>query len=1217
MTLSLVLVILTSCFEATRGLFWDGPRNFELRSDDEDLSWHPPPDFRTTPMGRRSSSLLDQLVRDLRESRLRERLLRVPDLDIKKAVDMCRAAETSKLQAQVYFTEERSIDAIKTFKPLPEVKPRDTGQANTFRQPAKRQESSGRKYHYCGSHHVPGRCPAYGKRYRSCGKRNNFARVCKSKSDNRVYQNNAVEFTNFANSCKYPPEQFFVGTVGADSMSSSSKAILLINDRPVNFKIDTGAQANIISKKLLNDIYGSRVNVRKTSVKLSTYTGQTIELLGCTTLPVKKDFNFPVIHLDFLVTKNSYQPILGLTPSADKLGLIGKCDNVNSVNCCRSISNLLCKSNQVFEGLGNLPGKYHISLCENSVPVVSVTRKVAFPLLEPLKAEIDRMVTAGVIEKVTELTDWVSPLVIVQKKNGALRVCLDPQNLNKAIKRPRYNLPTFEDITSKLAGTKYFSVLDAVSAFWQISLDEESSRFCTFSSPFGRFKFLRMPYGIKCAPERFQRVVAEMLEDIQNAENFFDLLFGVKPWKSIMKHWKVFKRCIEFNLKLSTHVTFLGHTLSSDGIAVDKSKLEPILSMSKPEDRQSLHRYLGMKNYLSKFLPNLSTLIAPLRELIKNNTVWLWDPSYDKIFDQVKEQLTKSTVLAFFDPRIESEIVVDASPFGLGAVLQQRGKPIAFASSTLTPTQRNYAHIEIEVLAVVYGCKKFHQYVYGTKFEIYSDHKPLIAMSKKPLSAMSSRMQRFYLQLQCYDYEIFYKLGKEVFVSDTLSKAPLIKNHFPTPEEDSLVLSVLDSLPISDIKLQEISDANKSDPLVQELKSLLECGWDSSKGVSLSAKKYLQYKDELHFVDDLLLKLDLIIVPERISKDIKEMIEKCPVCAKFQIGNAPEPDIPHEFPTSPWVKVAIDFLYSNGKNYVVVVDYYSKFIEVQLISSLQATVVIPAIKSIFARHSIPLELISDGGPPFNSRDFDCFTKSWKFKHVKVSAKYPKFNGQVERTIQTVKQIFRKTLADSKDPYLALLLHRATPVLGSIYSPAELLLNGKLSTVLPSLSMHRGVQNESYYNYQKKLRDRRAMLKSYRRTLPELQPGSSVFVQNRVHQWEPAEVLRQNEIPRSYGIQAYNGEVKTRNRIHLRPNKCSDFSSFKNFTDSEEYSTSDAIPESTTTVRPQEPVDEPASDSKSSQESSSEEPISGSPDKGPYRTRYGRVVKPPSRYVAKF
>ncbi|GBN09346.1 hypothetical protein AVEN_156308-1 [Araneus ventricosus] len=255
--------------------------------------------------------------------------------------------------------------------------------------------------------------------------------------------------------------------------------------------------------------------------------------------------------------------------------------------------------------------------------------------------------------------------------------------------------------------------------------------------------------------------------------------------------------------------------------------------------------------------------------------------------------------------------------------------------------------------------------------------------------------------------------------------------------------------------------------------------------------------------------------------------------------------------------------------------------------------------------------------PFNSRDFDCFAKSWKFKHVKVSAKYPKSNGQVERTIQTVKQIFRKTLADSKDPYLALLLYRATPVLGSIYSPAELLMNRSLSTVLPSLSMPKGVQNESYYNYQKKLRNRRAMFKSYRRTLPELQPGSSVFVQNRVREWEPAEVLRQNEIPRSYRIRTHNGEVRTRNRIQLRPNKCSDFAYFKNFTDSEEYSTSDAISESTPTLRPQEPVDEPESDTQSSQESNSYEPISRSPDKGPNRTRYGRVVKPPSRYIAKF
>ncbi|GBN94349.1 Uncharacterized protein K02A2.6 [Araneus ventricosus] len=467
--------------------------------------------------------LVDQLVRGLRESRLRERLLRVPDLDIKKAADICRAAETSKLQAQVYFTEERSIDAIKRFKPSPEVKPRATGQANKFRQPAKRQESSGRKCHYCGSHHVPGRCPAYGKQCRSCGKRNHFSRVCKLKSVNRVCQNNPEEFTNSANSCKYPPEQFFVSTI-------------------------------------------------------------------------------------FLVTKNSYQPILGLTASADKLGLIKKCDNVNSVNCCKSISNLLCKYNQVFEGLGNLPGKDRITLCENSVPVVSVTRKVAFSLPEPLKAELDRMVKAGVIKKVTELTDWVSPLVIVQKKNGAFRVCLDPQNLNRAIKRPQYNLPTFEDITSKLAGAKYFSVLDAVSAFWQISLDEDSSHFCTFSSPFGKFKFLRMPYGIKCAPERFQSSGRNARGYPEYRQFFDDLIVSSKTLEESNETLeKNFKRCTEFNLKLSkeksqicqTRVTLLGHTLSSDGIVVDKSKLEPILSMSKPEDRKSLHRYLGMINYLS------------------------------------------------------------------------------------------------------------------------------------------------------------------------------------------------------------------------------------------------------------------------------------------------------------------------------------------------------------------------------------------------------------------------------------------------------------------------------------------------------------------------------------------------------------------------------------------------------------------------------------------
>ncbi|GBM03010.1 hypothetical protein AVEN_14524-1 [Araneus ventricosus] len=155
------------------------------------------------------------------------------------------------------------------------MKPRDTSQANKLRQPAKRQEISGRKCQYCGSHHVPGKCPAYGKQCRSCGKRNHFSCACRLKFVSRVRQNSTVEFTNSENNCKYPPEQFFVGNVSADSMSSSWQAILLINDRPVNFKIVAGAQTNIISKKLLNDIYGSGVNVRKTSVKLVTKSTST------------------------------------------------------------------------------------------------------------------------------------------------------------------------------------------------------------------------------------------------------------------------------------------------------------------------------------------------------------------------------------------------------------------------------------------------------------------------------------------------------------------------------------------------------------------------------------------------------------------------------------------------------------------------------------------------------------------------------------------------------------------------------------------------------------------------------------------------------------------------------------------------------------------------------------------------------------------------------
>lgn len=268
------------------------------------------------------------------------------------------------------------------------------------------------------------------------------------------------------------------------------------------------------------------------------------------------------------------------------------------------------------------------------------------------------------------------------------------------------------------------------------------------------------------------------------------------------------------------------------------------------------------------------------------------------------------------------------------------------------------------------------------------------------------------------------------------------------------------------------------------------------------------------------------------------------------------------------------------------IDYYSKYIEVQLVSSLQGTDVIPLVKSIFARHGIPKQIISDGGPPFKSCEFLKFSKQWKFEHKIASAKYPKSNGQIERAIQTTKQIFRKSLADSKDPYLALLLYRTTPVQGSDYSPAELLMNRKLSTTLPSIGTETVVNFKNYFKRLREGKDNMKRLTNHRKTLPEIIPGTRVLVQNGTRCWEPAVVVKLEENkPRSYVLKTTNGSLITRNRVHLRINH-----NTQNI-----VSADDCFPDI-----PILPNTVPA-------------PTVSSPAPTVYKTRYGRTVRKPDSY----
>ena len=306
---------------------------------------------------------------------------------------------------------------------------------------------------------------------------------------------------------------------------------------------------------------------------------------------------------------------------------------------------------------------YHIEIDPSVNPVVTPCRNHPVAIREQLRQTLNEMEAMGVIRKVDEPTDWVNSLVVIEKPTSKkLRVCLDPRPLNNAIRREHFQLPTLEDITTRLSGARVFTKLDANHGYWQVPLSEESQLLTTFNSAFGRYCFMRMPFGIKSAQEVFQKRMSQVL-----------------------------KRCKDVNLTLNrdkcifgaSEVSYIGHILSANGVQPDPLKVKAITNMPPPYDKKGVERLLGTINYLAKFISSMSTITKPIRDLLKSEVIFEWREPQEKAFHRVKEVLSKQPVLTYFDVTKPVIITCYASQSGLGAAIMQENKPVAFASRLL------------------------------------------------------------------------------------------------------------------------------------------------------------------------------------------------------------------------------------------------------------------------------------------------------------------------------------------------------------------------------------------------------------------------------------------------------------------------------------------------------------------------------------------------------
>ena len=1223
----------------------------------------------------------DRIVFGTSSDKVREKLINEGEkLTLDKAIQIAQSYEYSQQQLKSMGSQLDQVNSIR--------------KASTSRHPVKKRTDPGshpgpdgarrrRNRNYrpqnqnghpecdqCGYKHSRAeKCPAQGKICKNCKGYNHFAKKCRFKKVDDIQIEPESQYVD-------SESEFFIDSIDSCTGSktkSVDQAFCNISVGPslsnVRFKLDTGSQANILPRHVFESI--GQVHDLDTDKakgqKLLGYNDSTIHTLGCIDLACQyKDRSLNVM---FHVVDTNSSPILGMKACMELnlIQLVYSCDvatettpstpQVSKQQAPQPLDKqqILGEYRDVFEGIGLFPGECTIRTDPDVPPVVHPPRRVPLALQDKLKAELERMEKLDVICKVTEPTEWVNSLVIVEKpETGKIRVCLDPKDLNKAILRPHYPPRALEDVLPKLAGAQYFTKLDARSGYWTIKLSNDSSLLTTFNTPFGRYRYLRLPFGLKSSQDEFQRRVDECFEGLDGVIALVDDI--IVHGKTRQEHDENLRRALlrsrERGLKLNrdklevgvTKVKYFGHTLTAKGLEPDPDKVSAIHAMKPPTNKSELETLLGMVTYLAKFAPNLSEITSPLRSLLTKDVLFVWDKEQQESFQKVKEVITSTPgpVLSYFDPQKVTTLQVDASKYGLGATIMQGGKPIAFASKSLNPTEVNYAQIEKEMYGIVFGCKRFHQYIYGRKIVVETDHKPLIPIFKKPLYAAPPRLQRMLLQLQRYDLDVTFKPGSQIPVADTLSRN-FVQDTFPEFAKgmNAHVHTILSSIPISDCKLEEVRRETELDEQLQLLRDTILDGWpDARNSCPPKIVDFWNHRDELSYIDGLLLKGSKIVIPRSLrtkilesihtghmgiekclkrarsavfwpgmTNDITELVSKCSVCITYRNSNPKEPLQPYPTPDYPWQTVATDLFTWDDKDFIVVTDYYSRYFEVTQLRGTTSAHVIHKLKGIFSRFGIPENVVSDNGPQYSSQEFAHFAQSYDFNHITSSPRYPKSNGLAEKFVQIVKRIFEKAKVDNRDPYLAMLEYRVTP-LDIGYSPAQLLQGRQFRSVLPTTAQQMLPQYTSTnkvkdlitksHDNQKKFHDQGS------KPAPPIKEGEYVRFQKDDKAWKPAIILDELD-HNSYLVKSADGKVYRRNRRHIlktqEPNHTLDTSlplCTKPFVSLSKSKDLKILSDEKITSQKNPIVSSPES------QKSFEPPISTSE---PYVTRSGRVCKP--------
>lgn len=929
-----------------------------------------------------------------------------------------------------------------------------------------------------------------------CSKTGHVKKVCiKTKmQEKRNASTNAVSDENYDVS-------HIVDIYKTDGQCDSQKFFVEINieGKPAKFEVDSGAGFTFLPKSRYDKLHLPNT-IEKLDIMFRSYTGNLFRPYGKTTVNI--EYNGVTSSEEIYIVPNEYDALLGRV-WIRRLGInlhdidsravdVFKLDQTLQVNCAQNIPS---KYSSICEQkIGCVPNfSVSLQLRKDAKPIYVKERMVPYALRKKVDDELDSLEEQGIITKVTT-SDWGSPLVVIPKGDSGVRLCVDYKTgVNKCLINSNYPIRRIDEVLNDLRGSKYFCRLDLYRAYLHLPVDDESKKIQTITTHRGTYAMNRLSFGIKTAPSEFNRIIDQILRDIPKTLSYFD---------DILVHGSTLKECQtnlelclqqlqKYNLHLNTtkcsffqrEVEYLGHTVRFNEISKSTRKIKAIVDMPRPTNTDDVRRFLGMCTYYARFISNLSTITAPLRQLLEKKCTFKWSTACEHAFITLKQSIASDITLTPFDPNLPVVLTCDASPVGIAGVLNHsidgKEKPIAFASRSLTAAEKNYSQLDREALAIVFATNHFFNYLFGKKFKLVTDNRPLTRIfhqNTKIPPMTSGRLLRYAAFLSGFDYEVEFKSGLENIDSDCFSRAPIKQEHFSNDmllndevsEVHDMTINAISTTTINAeiIRTETASDDNLSE-IIRDIQTNYESAYEYTyengmlfKGqrIIIPTKLRSTILTELHRTHIGSTKMKQLarryVFWKNIDKDIEQIARSCEQCVKNR-SNPRKVFHPWDEPEENWDRIHIDYAGPfQEHHFLICVDAKSKWAEIRITKNAPTTTsTIEMLSDIFAFHGYPKVMVADNATIFTNDQFKSFCASNGIFQKFCAPGHPATNGLAERNVQTLKNRL-KAMTDEPLSMIQkvreiMFRYRATP-LANNSTPAEQYLNRKIRITLDAI-----------------------------------------------------------------------------------------------------------------------------------------------------------------------